>query len=256
MVSKNRLKWISRLHRRKYRDQEGLFLAEGAKITEELLAGGFELLECWIVTPDRDGVQDRDPLSFLGPHREKCLTVSSGELSAVSQLVQPSGVLSVFRKPAPGPLDFSDWVVAVDRLQDPGNLGTLIRSCDWFGIRHLLCSEGTVDVFNHKVVQASMGGLARVQVHYLDLERVLEEARVPVWGTYLDGENIYGQGFGGPGILLFGNESQGIRPDWDHLVDRRLRIPAFRAAHVESLNIGVSAGILMAELRRQQPARN
>ncbi len=257
MVSKNRRKWVSRLHQKKYRDQEGLFLAEGEKITEELLAGGCELRECWISThQDEDNaarLMAEKGLDFLKVHADRCLTVSQGDMKTVSQMTQPPGLLAVFAMPRPGTIPEDQWMVAVDRLQDPGNFGTLIRSCDWFGIRHILASEGTVDTYNAKVVQSSMGALARVSVHRVDLKAQLEASRLPVWGTFVEGEPLYTADIPRAGILLLGNESQGIHPDYSGLIHGSLSIPAFCRPCVESLNVGVAAAVILAEIRRRFP---
>ncbi len=257
MVSKNRRKWLSRLHQKKYREQEGLFLAEGENIIEEFLTGGCELRECWISADKGEenaaALIEQKGLDFLTGHLDQCLTASPRDMMAVSQMTQPPGLLAVFRQPQPGPLPEDQWMVAVDRLQDPGNFGTLVRSCDWFGIRHILASEGTVDTYNSKVVQSSMGALARVAVHRVDLLSKLKETGLPVWGTYTEGENLYAAEIPEAGILLMGNESQGIHPDYDGIIGSRIRIPNFQQPCVESLNVGVAAAIILAEIRRRFP---
>lgn len=252
MISKNRRKRVTRLHLKKYRDLEGLFIAEGDKVVEDLLSAGLRMEECWFCPATTQGKGNLP--EFLRDHAHLCHEATPQDMSAVSQMTTPPGLLGVFVKPQIEGPDFTDWVVAVDRLQDPGNLGTLIRSCDWFGIRHLLCSEGTVDAFNHKVVQASMGAIARVNLHYLDLVKALETAPVPVYGTFLEGENVYTARIPVKGILLMGNESQGIHPDYGPLLKGRLHIPPQGVGQVESLNIGVAAGIFLSEIRRRDLA--
>jgi TrmH family RNA methyltransferase len=257
MVSKNRRKWVNRLHQKKYREQEGLFLAEGEKIIEELLTGGCELHECWISADNGEentaALIEQRGLGFLNGHLDQCLTASSQDMIAVSQMTQPPGVLAVFHQPQPGPIAEDQWIVAVDRLQDPGNFGTLIRSCDWFGIRHILASEGTVDTYNSKVVQSSMGALARVAVHRVDLPSRLKETDLPVLGTYMEGENLYTAEMPEAGILLMGNESQGIHQDYNGIISGRIRIPNYRKPCVESLNVGVAAAVILGEIRRRFP---
>ena len=236
------LKLIRSLRLKKFRDEHGLFVAEGEKCIGEL-AQAFETV--WHLTPDNT------------PQKE---------LERLSNLQTPQGAIGVFRMPAyanewrEDELPLSTLLLALDDVQDPGNVGTIIRTADWFGIRHILCTRGTADCFSPKVVQATMGALARVQVHYADEQtflRVLSNARqhVPIYGTLLDGQNIYAPGAiadRGAGIIVMGNEGNGLSPEVRRLVTHRLRIPSFPpdAPTSESLNVAIATAVVLAEFRR------
>ena len=224
MLSKNEIKWVKSLEHKKFRDREGLFVAEGPKVVSELSKS----FECVSMYEDPDDVAR---LSFLR---------------------HPQDVLAVFRKkePAPLPLEPQGLMVALDRVQDPGNLGTIIRIADWFGVDTIVCSEDTADVWNPKVVQATMGSLARVSVVYADLPSVIERYNGPVYGTFLDGENIYDTELSKEGIVVFGNEGNGISDDVRKLVSKRILIPPTRKG-AESLNVAIATAITLAEFRRR-----
>ena len=177
------------------------------------------------------------------------ISLTERELKQASSLVNPNKVLAVFHIPQPGPLQFSDWVLALDGVRDPGNLGTLIRLCDWFGIGRLLCSPDTVDAYNPKVLQATMGSIGRVQLHYAPLEEALRGCGVPVYGASMEGQAVAAQPLQGPGVLVMGSESHGLGEGIRKLLTATLSIPAFGQA--ESLNVATAAAILLYEIRRQ-----
>ncbi len=184
----------------------------------------------------------------------KLFEINNAELDKISTLQSPQGVLAVVHVPSFGRAD-NDYFkgrfsLALDQVQDPGNLGTIIRTADWFGIRDLICAVNTVEAYNPKTVQATMGSLARVRVHYLDLEVFLRESRLPVFGTLLQGENIYETQWGNEGIILLGNEGNGISDALLPLIDQRVTIPRIGAG--ESLNVAISAAICCSELRRKK----
>lgn len=237
MVAKSQIKRIVRLKQKKYRNQEGLFVVEGAKLVAEVLQAG--LLPCWLFAEETQSVP-----TF------QAVVVSSSEMKQMSSLSTPSGVLGVFYKPQPRVVTFTDWVVALDTVRDPGNLGTLIRLCDWFGIQHLLCSEDTVDCYNPKVVQATMGSIARVNVVYSNLCAYLKGVSVPVYGACVEGVGIYGQELPKQGVLVLGNEARGISEAVAALVTQRIAIPSFGGRTAESLNVATAGAILLSELRR------
>ena len=242
LISKSQIKLIRSLKLKKFRDELGLFVAEGDKCIGELRRG-FDMHLCFSggdITPD--------------------------QLKQLSSLTTPQGAIAVFRKPAEMPLpDAADGLVLVlDGVQDPGNLGTIIRTCDWFGVHHLVCSAGTADCFSPKVVQATMGALARVHVHYTrDLAQYIRSAArgssLPVYGTLLDGRNIYDIGAvpeRGRGLLVMGSEGRGISPEVRQLVSHPLLVPSVGDGAVESLNVAVATAVVLAEFRRPQNGKS
>ena len=242
-LSKNQVKWVRSLQLKKQRDAEGVFVAEGHKCVEELRSA-FELV--LLATPDN---------------------ANAVEISQMSNLRNPQGVIGVFRKPIsntqysisdnqyPIPNTLS---IVLDGVQDPGNLGTIIRTCDWFGVHDIYCSMDTADCYNPKVVQATMGALARVRVHYINLEEWLgkvQETGLPVYGTLLEGGNMYEEGAisdKSKGVIIMGNEGNGISPEIRKLITHPIRIPSYPAdaETSESLNVGIATAIVLAEFRR------
>lgn len=242
MVTKNQIKRIKSLHQKKYRKEYQLFIAEGAKVVQELLNSNF-VLEHIYVTEEMSFDVEKDLVSL----------VSEGDLKKMSALNTANNCLAVFHMPIETTVDFTDWVVALDDVRDPGNLGTIIRLCDWFGIEHLICSSQTVDVFNPKVVQATMGSLSRVNVVYGDLARFIQESKVErVYGTFMDGDNIYQANLQQhKGIVVMGNEANGISKEIEQLVTQRISIPRFGSLQqTESLNVAMATSIIISELRR------
>lgn len=234
-LSKSQIKWVRSLQQKKNRDAEGVFVAEGQKCVNDLLSA-FELV--LLATPDN---------------------ATPTEIEQMSSLRTPQGVIAVFRKPIPDTQYLSsDLMLALDGVQDPGNLGTIIRTCDWFGVHDILCSRDTADCYNPKVVQATMGALARVRLHYVDLPEVLTELRqqgIPLYGTLLDGWNIYDTNAipnKYTGVIIMGNEGKGISEAVRSLITHPLRIPSYPpdAPTSESLNVGIATAITLAEFRR------
>lgn len=249
MISKARIKWIKSLEMRKYRLQYNAFVAEGPRLVGELLPYSTPLY----VAATREWLAANRNL--LGGAKEVD-EVSREELERASLLRTPQSVLTVM--PIPNrKLDMTaismQLVMALDGVQDPGNLGTILRICDWFGIRHVLCSEGTTDIYNPKCVQSCMGALARVEVHYCSLPRVLANTEMPVFGTFLDGTDIYQEELPESGIIVMGNEGNGISNEVSELVGHRLLVPNYPKGSptTESLNVAVATGIVCAEFRRR-----
>ena len=180
MVSKNQIKLITSLQQKKYRKQEQLFFAEGVKVVQELLHSNFELQDLFTTKQD-----------FLTVPKNKVHAISEAELKKISVLTTPNTCLAVFKIPKAKEMVEKGLIVALDDVRDPGNLGTIIRLCDWFGIETLFCSEESVDIYNPKVVQATMGSISRVNVVYGNLETFLSQTKLPVFGTFMDGKNIY-----------------------------------------------------------------
>lgn len=239
MISKTQMKCIRLLEMKKYRKREGLFVAEGPKVVGDLLRTGFCARGLY-ATKDWHLKQQELP----------CQEVTEEELQKISFLQHPQQVLGVFEIPATQKAASTPLSLALDGVQDPGNLGTIIRIADWFGIDTVYCSEDTADVWNPKVVQATMGSIARVNVVYTDLEKLIQDAQVPVYGTLLDGTNIYSQELTKEGIIIMGNEGNGISERIRRLITRRLLIPQYHEG-AESLNVAIATAIVCAEFRRR-----
>jgi RNA methyltransferase, TrmH family len=240
MVSKNQIKLITSLQQKKFRKQEQLFFAEGVKVVTELLKSHYELDHLFCTTDMFPTV----PIS-------KKTVVSESDFKKISCLTTPQSCLAVFKIPLENILSHSGLVVALDDIRDPGNLGTIIRLCDWFGINQIVCSESSVDVFNPKVVQATMGSISRVQVFYTNLNDYLEETKLPVFGTFMEGENIYKKELPANGIIVFGNEANGISEKIEKFVTQKIAIPRFGNLQVtESLNVATATAIVLSEFKR------
>lgn len=244
-VTNGIIKWVHSLAQKKNRDNERCFVAEGTKCVLDTL-GAFRLrglfcTENWLRTHN---IEDAD-------------VVSSSQIERMSMLKTPTEVIAVYEMPDYD-VDLSETVrslnLALDNVQDPGNLGTIIRIADWFGINDIYCSMDTVDVYNPKVVQATMGAISRVRVHYCDLPGLFGTLKdVPVFGTFLDGDSIYEEKLGSNGFIVMGNEGKGISPEVEKYVDKRLLIPSYPVGVVtsESLNVGMATAIVVSEFRRR-----
>ena len=254
MISKNKIKYIRSLELKKNRNKEGVFVAEGHKVVDDLLA----LQPALLIVATAEWIKGKQ----LGAETE-VIEVTDEELKKVSFLQHPQQVLAVFRQDQAtaidsfgfSGIDTTELSLALDGVQDPGNLGTIIRIADWFGITHIYCSQDTADVYNPKVVQATMCSIARVKVEYGNLLGLVESlsADVPVYGTLLDGENIYQQPLENRGLIVMGNEGKGISPALAQKVNRRLLIPNFPEGRptADSLNVAIATAITCAEFRRQ-----
>lgn len=240
MLSKNQIKLITSLQQKKYRKQEQLFFAEGVKVVQELLHSNFELQELFTTKQD-----------FLSVSKDKLHGISEAELKKISALATPNSCLAVFKIPKAKETKESGLILALDDVRDPGNLGTIIRLCDWFGIETLLCSEETVDIYNPKVVQATMGSISRVNVVYGDLENFLVKTKLTVFGTFMDGKNIYQESLPNNGVIVMGNEANGISEAVEKLVTDRIAIPRFGDLQItESLNVATATAIILSEFKR------
>ena len=237
-ISKAQVKLIRSLQQKKYRDELGLFVAEGEKCVTEL-AKSFEL-----VTLVREGEN-----------------ATRTEIEQMSGLRTPQGVIGVFKKPAESDqqsaVSGQQLVLALDCIQDPGNLGTIIRTCDWFGVHEIVCSKDTADCYNPKVVQATMGALSRVRIHCVDLPKWLKQFEGPIYGTLLDGENMYEvvekrEAKSERSVIVMGNEGNGISEAVRSLITRPILIPSYpkNAETSESLNVSIATAIVLAEFRR------
>lgn len=238
MLSKNQVKLIQKLHQKKYRNELNLFIVEGKKSISEFLQAGYtpQLL---IAT---EAFTASVPQHLITP-------VSKDELRKVSTLQNPDEGLAVFEQPKHKGILQEGVIIALDNVQDPGNLGTIIRLCDWFGVETLLCNTQTVDCYNPKVVQASMGSLTRVAVHYLDLAAFLTTTALPVYTMDLEGENLYTATFPKDCILILGNEANGISAEVRALSNEVITIPRFsKHQRTESLNVAMAGAIILSEV--------
>lgn len=237
MISKNQIKFVRQLEQKKYRKKEGLFVAEGPKVVGDLLRAGFNAQEIYATKE-------------WNSNGKRVQEVTEEELRKVSFLQHPQQVLALFEIPSAKLSSDSALSLALDDVQDPGNLGTIIRIADWFGISTIYCSENTVDAWSPKVVQATMGSIARVNIVYTDLKELIQNASVPVYGTLLDGQNIYTQELSQDGIIVMGNEGNGISQAIRPLINRKLLIPQFHEGP-ESLNVAIATAITCSEFRRR-----
>ncbi|WP_298221264.1 RNA methyltransferase [Flavobacterium sp.] len=240
MVSKNQIKVITSLQQKKYRSQHKMFIAEGVKVIQELLQSDFELQHLYVTESLFESVASH----------QKTL-ISTNELQKISALSTANNCLAIFMIPEPKPMVEKGLIVALDDVRDPGNLGTILRMCDWYGVEQLVCSKETVDIYNPKVIQATMGSIARVQVHYVDLHELLSKTTLPVYGTFMDGDNIYKEKLPEAAIVVLGNEANGISADIEKLTKNRITIPRFgKFKQTESLNVASAAAIVLSEFRR------
>jgi TrmH family RNA methyltransferase len=251
MISKNQIKYVHQLELKKFRKQEGLFIAEGHKVVGDLLHEGFMPRQIFAT---QEWITDNP--SLLPIINSQLIEVDLEELTRLSLLQHPQQVLALF--PIPGEqTSFSSQnslSLLLDNVQDPGNLGTIIRIADWFGIDTIYCSIGTVDAWNPKVVQATMGSIARVHIIYVDPQQLFDclPDDFPVYGTFLEGDNIYTQQLTQHGIIVMGNEGNGISDAVRHRVTRKLLIPDFHKGDTaDSLNVAIATAITCSEFRRR-----
>lgn len=238
LVSKSQTKLITSLQQKKYRDQTGLFVAEGPKVIAELLREGLKLHSFFST-------------DFSQITAENHFQVTETELKKISFLKTANTSLALFEIPQTKSIQNLGLIVALDAIRDPGNLGTIIRLCDWFGVRQLICSEDTADCYNPKVVQATMGSLARVQINYISLLDFFEKTTLPVYGGFMEGKNVYSEKFPNDGIIVMGNEANGISEEIFQKISHKITIPRFgNMQKTESLNVATATAILLSEFRR------
>jgi TrmH family RNA methyltransferase len=239
VLSKSQIKRITSLGQKKYRSREGIFVAEGIKVIQELLDSSLKLEGLWSI----------DENAFKGHY--DIATVTLADLKKVSFLKTPQTAIAIFKIPETKQSTESGLTLLLDDVRDPGNLGTIIRLCDWFGITDLVCSKETVDCYNPKVVQATMGSLTRVNIVYTDLLEYLDTSKRPIYGTYMDGENVYTSQLPKDAILVMGNEANGISSEITTRVKRRIGIARFGPDQAtESLNVATATAIFLSEFRR------
>jgi len=239
MLSKNQLKLITSLQQKKYRIQHGLFVAEGVKVVKELLSSSIELVNLY-------GTE-----AFAELESYNLEIISHVTLKKISSLKSPNKVFGVFRIPKESKYIDAGFTLVLDAIKDPGNLGTIIRLCDWFGIEQLVCSKETVDCYNSKVVQSTMGSLTRVSILYKELIPLLETTSLPIYGALLNGENVYKSKLEKEAILVIGNESNGISTEVIDAITKKITIPRFgNLQQTESLNAATATAILLSEFKR------
>lgn len=249
MISKAQIQFIQSLQQKKYRQLNRLFIAEGTKIANELLAFPHRLHS---VYASADWIhQHSQKLDTI-----KVMEVNEQSLKKISLLASPNEVVCIVKMEA---VEFnlsqltSEFCLALHEVQDPGNLGTIIRLADWFGIETVLCSEGTVDAYNPKVIQSTMGSFLRCKVHYCDLKQCLEftnQNQLPSYAAVLDGTSVYKTKLQENGLLIMGNESKGISEELLKLIKYKISIPSFSKMNSDSLNVSIATAILCSELRR------
>lgn len=246
MLSKSELSFIKSLHLKKFRKEHGLFLAEGIKSITEFLHSDYQIetLYCTeALAPNLDNIS----------RKLKPIKINEAELLKITALTTPQGVLATIRIPKETqiqPESFTNtFTLVLDGIRDPGNLGTIIRTADWFGFKRIICSNDCVDIYNPKVVQATMGSLSRINVIYTELAEVLGLIKLPVYGALLNGESVYNTEFNNEGLILLGNEGKGLSAGVLPYITNAVTIPRFGQA--ESLNVAISAAIICSEIKRK-----
>ena len=245
-LSKNKIKWLRSLHSKKSRDSENAYILEGEKMVLEAIQFKPEDLIFIAYTK-----------GFIFPtlsNSIETIEVSEKELTQISTLKTPNKAFAVLKKSTNESKIKNGLIIALDNVQDPGNLGTILRIADWFGIDSIICSSDTVDCYNPKVVQASMGAILRIEVQYVDLFQTLRKYKGKIYGAVLGGKNMYTSELQFEGILLMGNEGKGISPEIQQLITEPISIPGF--GHAESLNVSIATGILVAEFCRFKSLTN
>jgi len=241
MLSKNQSKIITSLQQKKYRLQHQLFVAEGIKVINEFLSSNYMLDELFCTEDCYATFRTFNPQ-----------IISEKELSKISNLSTPNKVLGIFKIPVAFKPNEEGLILVLDGINDPGNLGTIIRLSDWFSISQIVCSKNTVDCYNPKVVQATMGSLARMSINYLDLQVFLKETQLPIYGAVMNGENVYSTGLEQNAVLVMGNESNGISEKISTLLTHKITIPRYNKETItESLNVATATAILLNEFRRK-----
>jgi TrmH family RNA methyltransferase len=247
MLSKSNISLLQSLQHKKFRREHGLFLVEGFKSVSEFANSAYQVQAIYHTA-------NIAPKMLKLSQNINSLEISSAIIEKISALKTPADVVATVRIPQ-WPALVHDTLnkkfsIVLDGIQDPGNMGTIIRTADWFGIKNIICSEDCVDVYNPKVVQATMGSLSRVNVHYVDLPAVLSATKLPMYGALLDGENIYSTDFGTEGLVVMGNEGNGLSDKVKQLISKAVTIPG--AGEAESLNVAIATAIFCSEISRNK----
>ena len=244
MLSKNQIKLINSLQQKKYRNLNGLFIVEGKKSVNEFLQSNFELDSLFVLEDQEIKTKNK---------KIDKIVITSNELKKISALKNPNQFLGVFKIPKNTEVVDYGLILALDDIKDPGNLGTIIRLCDWFGVKQLVCSLETVDCYNPKVVQASMGSLTRVNIIYTDLKEYISKTELPIYATLLEGNNVYKSKLPKDAIIIMGNEANGISDTISLLSTNKITIPNFsKTKQTESLNVAMATSIVLSEFKRDK----
>jgi TrmH family RNA methyltransferase len=245
MLSKSQISFLKSLQQKKVRRAEGVFLAEGIKSITEFIKSDYQVHTLYHTPAFASKLLNLSK-------KIKTEETSATDLAKFSSLTTPQEVIALIKIPQWPVLQTQmlqqGFSIVLDGVQDPGNLGTIIRTADWFGITNIICSEDTVDVYNPKVVQATMGSLSRIHIHYVYLIKLIKETPLPVFGAMLNGHNIYKTNFGTNGLIVLGNEGNGIRPEIQALIQKPVTIPLLGKA--ESLNVAIAAAVFCSEVSR------
>ena len=237
MITKNQIKLIKSLRLKKNRIQSGFFIAEGEKIIDELLESKLEVVNIFS-SSEKYNISDY------------YIPISSSQLKQISNLKTPNKVLGLFKIPKSSEIDFNSNIIALEEINDPGNLGTIIRLCDWFGIKNIICSSNSVDCYNPKVIQASMGSICRVNISYMDFHKFLDSKNYNTVAADLNGQNLRDFTFSENQIIFFGSESNGLSKTLSSQMDHKITIQRYND-NIESLNLATSVGIILSELKSQ-----
>lgn len=245
MISKNQIKQVKSLHLKKFREQNKLFIAEGVKIAEEILKYRREIIHEIYVTEE---YYSKNRALISG----KYFIINQSELEKISTLSTPNQILIICHY-FPTEINFTDpskhFTLYLDNIRDPGNMGTLLRTADWFGMSEIFASEQSIEIYNTKTIQAAMGAFLRVKVHYLPIQKIIEKYKFPVYGAVLNGKNIYSEKLK-HGLIVIGNEANGISNEVLNCIDNPITIPSANSNHTESLNAAVAASIICSEFYR------
>jgi len=245
MLSKSQISFVKSLHQKKYRKEHGLFIVEGIKSIKEFVQSNYRIHTIFY-TGEQHNLLPKLPANI------NLFEVNNAELGKISTLQTPQGFLALLHIPKNEQLNLinlkNQFTLVLDGLQDPGNMGTIIRTADWFGFKNIICSADTVEVYNPKTVQATMGSLARVNIYYEQLSTLLRDIKIPVFGALLNGKSIYKTNWGNEGLIILGNEGKGISQEIIEMINHPVTIP--RIGDAESLNVAVSASIFCSEITR------
>lgn len=237
MITKNQIKLIKSLRLKKNRIQSGFFVAEGEKIVDELLKSDLEAVNIFSISEKYKNLKNY-------------ISINSTQLKQISNLKSPNNVLGIFKIPANKEIDFNSNIVALEEINDPGNLGTIIRLCDWFGIKNIICSQNSVDCYNPKVVQSTMGSISRVSVSYMDFDKILMNDKYKTIAADLEGVKLTKFNFSENQIIFFGSESKGLSKKLSSKINEKITIERFNK-NVDSLNLAISVGIVLSELLKK-----
>jgi len=246
MLSKSQISLLKSLQHKKERREHGLFLVEGYKSVIEFINSPYQIQAIYHTA-------SFDPKVLKLSQKINLCEISVTDIEKISSLKTPQVIIALVKIPAWPVLNNAQlkqkFSIVLDGVQDPGNMGTIIRTADWFGISQVICSEDTVDAYNPKVVQASMGSLSRINVYYTNLSTILPQLNLPVFGAMLDGENIYHTDFGDEGLIVMGNEGNGMSPEIERLINKAITIPNLGKA--ESLNVAIATALFCSEIKRK-----